>query len=600
MGGEMVEEEKVEEGMEEVGDVDLRVYKMWAMAAGGVWTGMGMIGICFFAEVSTILTSWWLSYWSEDSAGYSTSFYLTIYALFNIFQALVGWYKEYFIRSKAWTAGKILYRDLASAVLYSPMSFYDTTPLGRILNRFSKDVYTVDEQLPGTTRMYIITIARITMAILYTCVLTPIFVVGLIPVIYFYRISQRFYIKTSRELSRLENTSRSPIYALFSETLDGLTTIRAFKSEKRLTLRNNQLLDCNQQAYFLNFSSNCWLAVRLEFAGTLIVTFTALAAVIGREYKSESSLSQENFAGLAGLAISFAMNITQSINWSVRMASDMESQMVSVERINSYSTMEREASHKLSSDPKREWPHSGGIRFEKVYMRYRPGLPQVLKGLDLTIYPGEKIGIVGRTGAGKSSLVTAMLRLVELESGTIFIDDVDCSKLGLNTLRSRVAVIPQDPVLFSGTIRSNMDPFGQYADDQVWDALSRCMLMDIFQSLSDKIEEGGGNLSVGQRQLVCISRALLSKCKVIIMDEATASVDVETDATIQRNIRLEFSAATVLTIAHRLNTIMDSDKVLVMEDGHVGEYDTPAALLQVENGLFASLVKDWENGTSMD
>lgn len=194
-----------------------------------------------------------------------------------------------------------------------------------------------------------------------------------------------------------------------------------------------------------------------------------------------------------------------------------------------------------------------------------------MKGLDLNIYPGEKVGIVGRTGAGKSSLVTAILRLVELESGAIYIDDVDCSKIGLNALRSKVSVIPQDPVLFSGTIRTNIDPFYKHTDDQIWDVLDRCCLKEAFGSLDDKIEEAGGNLSVGQRQLVCISRSLLNRCNIIIMDEATASVDVETDSVIQRNIRLNFSHATVLTIAHRLNTIMDSDKVLVMDDGRVGK-----------------------------
>ena len=578
----------------EVGDVDFRVYKVWTVAAGGIMTGVLMVGLCYFVELVYIFSGWWLSYWSEDTAGYSAVFYLTIYAIINCAQAATSWFREFFIRTKAWYASRQLYRQLCSSVLYSPMSFYDTTPLGRVLNRFSKDIYTIDEQLPDTARMYIITISRITLAVLYTCLLTPLFIIGLIPIVWFYRISQNYYIRTSRELTRLENTSRSPIYALFTETLDGLATVRAYRQEKRLTNKSNALLDSNIAAYFLNFSSNCWLAVRLEFAGTLIITFTALAAVIGRDVKGETSMSKENFAGLAGLAISFAMNITQSINWSVRMASDLESQMVSVERIVTYSGIEQEAPHSLSSDPKGGWPHSGGIRFENVCMRYRPGLPLVLKGLTLSINPGEKIGIVGRTGAGKSSLVTAVLRLVELDEGAVYVDSIDVSKVGLNTLRSKVAVIPQDPVLFSGTVRSNIDPFLQYADEQIWDVLNRCCLREVFNTLDDKVDESGGNLSVGQRQLICIARALLSKCCIIIMDEATASVDVETDAVIQRTIRSDFNHATVLTIAHRLNTIMDSDKVLVMDDGQVGEYDTPAELLQNTGGMFAGLVKDWE------
>ena len=329
-------------------------------------------------------------------------------------------------------------------------------------------------------------------------------------------------------------------------------------------------------------------------------------------------LSLSFVTGLAGLAISFALSVTQSLNWTVRMASDLESQMVSVERVKTYATMPQEAPHFLTEDPMTantptemrqyhhqfrgapgaggaEWPTLGAIEMRTVTMRYREGLPLVLKGLTLSIAAREKVGIVGRTGAGKSSLLTALLRLVELESGSILIDRVDIAHVGLNTLRSVMAVIPQDPVLFSGTVRSNLDPFGKYTDVQIWEGLQRTLLSNSISSLDDKVTENGSNFSVGQRQLLCIARALLSRAKIIIMDEATAAVDVETDAVIQQTIRSEFAHATCLTVAHRLNTIMDSDKVLVMDDGVAAEYDTPANLLANENSMFYALVSNWEN-----
>eukprot|EP00600_Ochromonadales_sp_CCMP1393_P017669 CAMPEP_0175031920 /NCGR_PEP_ID=MMETSP0005-20121125/21113_1 /TAXON_ID=420556 /ORGANISM="Ochromonas sp., Strain CCMP1393" /LENGTH=1650 /DNA_ID=CAMNT_0016292283 /DNA_START=12 /DNA_END=4964 /DNA_ORIENTATION=+ len=614
----------------EVGDVDMKVYGKWAMAAGGISVGVLIIIFFFIGECVTVLSSWWLSYWSEHrSDGTSPWYYLGIYIAINVGVVICAFSRELYVRLRAWNAGRGLFLELLNSVLFSPMAFFDTTPLGRVINRFSKDIYTIDEQIPQTVRMYLGTMAKVISTILYICIITPLFVIGLIPIFAFYYFAQRYYIRTSRELTRLENTSRSPIYALFSETLDGLTTIRAYKSERRLISKNNRLLDSNVQSYFLNFSANCWLAVRLEFAGTLIVTFAALFAVLARDSSTSDESTEgavdaqekrEQFAGLAGLAISFAMSVTQSLNWTVRMASNMESQMVSVERVKSYTTMAQEAPHYLPQDPTTAadllrnntysnsnnprsssgssndvWPSNGAVEMQSVAMRYREGLPLVLRGLTLSIGGREKVGIVGRTGAGKSSLLTALLRLVELDSGEIRIDGVNIATIGLNTLRSVMAVIPQDPVLFSGTIRSNLDPFHKYSDHEVWEGLHRTLLSDSITSLDDKVTENGSNFSVGQRQLLCIARALLSRAKIIIMDEATAAVDVETDAVIQQAIRTEFAHATCLTVAHRLNTIMDSDKVLVMDQGVAAEYDSPSNLLADDTSMFYSLVSNWES-----
>jgi ABC-type multidrug transport system fused ATPase/permease subunit len=599
--------------LKESGDVSTKVYSKWIKAAGGFGVGATFVILYYIGEGVAVLASWWLSVWSNDTDSRSPWFYLGIYATINVFVATFSLCRELYTRLRSWKAGQLLFRDMLSAVLYAPMSFFDTTPLGRIVNRFSKDIYTIDESIPQTIRSYFQCLAKVTGVLLYSSIVTPLFIVGLAPICAFYVIAQRYYIKTSRELTRLESTSRSPIYALFGETLDGISTIRAYRSEERFQAKNDLFLDNNQKAFFLNFSANCWLAVRLEMAGTLIATFAALFAVLGRDTTHVNGISDTTainrraaYAGLAGLSISFALSVTQSLNWSVRMASDLESQMVSVERVGQYTSMIQEADHHTSNDPSppsnkgasnrsvKSWPKSGEIVMNDVCLRYRDGLPLVLAGVTLHIKSREKVGIVGRTGAGKSSLVTALLRMVEMESGSIIIDGVDISAIGLNTLRSKIAVIPQDPVLFSGTIRSNLDPFLLYTDTQIWDNLRRTMLAASISSLDDLVLENGANFSVGQRQLLCIARALLSKATIIIMDEATAAVDVETDAAIQKTIREEFANATCLTVAHRLNTIMDSDKVLVMDMGKVAEYDTPSNLLDISDSMFSALVNDWE------
>ena len=287
----------------------------------------------------------------------------------------------------------------------------------------------------------------------------------------------------------------------------------------------------------------------------------------------------------------------KALNWSVRMAAQLETDMVSVERLQHYiADVAPEAPAEVpAADPPADWPTAGALEFRDVKLRYRPGLPLVLKGLTLSIAAGQKVGVVGRTGAGKSSLVAALLRLVEAESGQILLDGVDIAAIGLQPLRGRMAVIPQDPLLFSGTVRSNLDPFAQYSDAELWAALERVRLAPSLGGLADAVEDAGRNFSVGQRQLLCIARALLRRCRVIVMDEATAAVDVETDAALQEAMRTEFAAATTLTVAHRLNTILDSDRVVVMDEGRVAECDAPAALLADSTSLFYGLVKNWES-----
>jgi ABC-type multidrug transport system fused ATPase/permease subunit len=343
------------------------------------------------------------------------------------------------------------------------------------------------------------------------------------------------------------------------------------------------------------FLYRCWLAIRLELVGTLFITLACLLAV-GRHAIRGADLQ---FAGLAGLSISYALSVTQALNWSVRMASDLEANMIAVERIRSYCEIENEAPRGTDADKNlpKIWPTGGKIVFHRASLRYRPGLPLVLKGLDLEIPAGAKCGVVGRTGAGKSTLMVSLLRIVELDSGKVTIDK----------LRSNIAVIPQDPVLFSGTIRSNLDPFDEHSDADIFDVLTRVGLysdakppnsvtslsslaLNQVQSLSDPVKSEGSNFSMGQRQLLVIARALLSGASIVIMDEATAAVDADSDSRIQRVIRHEFAHSTCITIAHRLNTIMDSDYILVMDDGKAAEFDTPQNLLR-KGGMFRDLVR---------
>ncbi|CAI5723801.1 unnamed protein product [Hyaloperonospora brassicae] len=541
-----------------VGDVSWSVYGVWVSAFGGTRAAFVVVLAFSVAQSLTVSATLWISYWSEQATKYPDSqlYYVYVYGLINMAFVAMLFVRVALLYLGSLHASRLLFDKLLNRILRAPTSFFDTTPLGRIVNRLSKDVYTLDESIPGT----------------------------------------RYFIKTSRELQRLDSISRSPIFALLSETLDGLSTIRAFGVEKSFIDHNNYLLDNNQRAYFLNFTVNCWLALRLEFVGTCIATAAALTAVLAHGTNATEGTA---YAGIIGVSLAYAFTITQPLNWSVRMLSQLQTQMVSIERIQTYTEIPIEAALTSSAyqKPPPEWPTAGAISFHRVDLRYRPGLSRVLRSLTFTVNPKEKIGIVGRTGAGKSSLIVGLMRLVELDAGTITIDGVDISKIGLHDLRTKIAIIPQDPVLFSGTVRSNLDPFDKFPDDEIWTSIKRASLLKAVTSLDSAVDEKGSNFSVGERQLLSIARALLKRSKVILMDEATASVDPETDRQIQQSIREEFRDCTTLTIAHRINTILDSDRILVMEKGSVAEFGSPTELQRKPDGIFKSLVDAWRRGS---
>ncbi|XP_054604934.1 ATP-binding cassette sub-family C member 3 isoform X4 [Nothobranchius furzeri] len=398
---------------------------------------------------------------------------------------------------------------------------------------------------------------------------------------------KRFYVATSRQLKRLESVSRSPIYSHFSETITGSSVIRAYSRDTAFVLMSDVKVDENQKSYYPGIVSNRWLGVRIEFIGNCIVLFAALFAVTGKE-----SLNP----GLVGLSVSYALQVTMSLNWMVRMTSDLENNIVAVERVKEYSETKTEAPWEVEDKkPPPEWPMTGNVQFQNYSVRYREGLDLVLRNITLNVKGGEKIGIVGRTGAGKSSMTLCLFRLLEAAAGEITIDDVKIAEIGLHDLRSKLTIIPQEPVLFSGTLRMNLDPFEKYSDEDVWKALEHSHLHRFVSNQSAKLElecsEGGENLSVGQRQLVCLARALLRKTRILVLDEATAAIDLETDDLIQSTIRTQFDDCTVFTIAHRLNTIMDYTRVLVLDKGRVAEFDTPTNLIS-RRGIFYGMAKD--------
>ncbi|KAL3051995.1 hypothetical protein OYC64_002087 [Pagothenia borchgrevinki] len=574
----------------ETGRVKSKVFLEYAKAVGILLS----VFICFLygcQSAAAIGANIWLSQWTNDALTNQTQenihLRVGVYAALGIAQGLLVMLSSFTLAMGNIGAARKLHFNLLTNKFHTPQSFYDTTPLGRIINRFSKDIYVIDEALPSTVLMFLGTFFVSLSTLIVIISSTPIFAVVIAPLAFIYVFVQRFYVATSRQLKRLESVSRSPIYSHFSETVTGTSVIRAYGRHSAFVLMSDMKVDENQKCYYPGIVSNRWLGVRIEFIGNCIVLFAALFAVIGKENLNP---------GLVGLSVSYALQVTMSLNWMVRMTSDLENNIVAVERVKEYSETKTEAPWEIEDKkPPADWPMKGNVEFHDYSVRYREGLDLVLKNLTLSVKGGEKIGIVGRTGAGKSSMTLCLFRLLESAAGEITIDDVKISEIGLHDLRSKLTIIPQEPVLFSGTLKMNLDPFEKYSDEELWAVLEHCHLHKFVSNQPAKLElecsEGGENLSVGQRQLVCLGRALLRKTRILVLDEATAAIDLETDDLIQSTIRTQFEDCTVFTIAHRLNTIMDYTRVLVLDKGQIAEFDTPTNLLS-QKGIFYGMAKD--------
>ncbi|KAJ3680648.1 hypothetical protein LUZ60_016926 [Juncus effusus] len=482
------------------------------------------------------------------------------------------------------------FKDMLRRIFRAPMSFFDSTPTGRILNRASNDQSVLDLEIAEKLGMAVFSIIQIMGTIgVMSQVAWPVFVI-FIPVTLICVWYQRYYIPTARELSRLSETQRAPILHHFAESLTGASTIRAFGQEERFSRVNLNHINNQSRPWFHNISAVEWFSFRLNLLSNFVFAFSLILLVSLPEGYLNSSI--------AGLAVTYALNLNwqiTNVTWSI---CTVENKMISVERILQYSSIPSEAPVLIEdSRPPNKWPENGTICFKNLEVRYADHLPSILKGITCVIPGRKKVGVVGRTGSGKSTLIQALFRIVEPRDGTIEIDQVDVCKIGLHDLRSQVSIIPQDPTLFEGTVRGNLDPLNEYSDEEIWEALDKCQLGDLIRRSDKKLDstvvENGENWSMGQRQLFCLGRVLLKKTNILVLDEATASVDSTTDGIIQQTIRKEFRDCTVLTIAHRIHTVIDSDLILVLDEGKILEYDVPSKLLEREDSAFSKLIKEY-------
>ncbi|SPO20406.1 probable YOR1 - ABC transporter [Ustilago trichophora] len=609
------------------GSVSMRVYLSYLKFGRGAY----MVPICVISitlmQVANILNSYWLIWWQKDHFNKPIGFYMGIYAMLGIVMTIFTFIMGCAMGFLSYYACKRVHHEAIQRVVYAPMAWLDVTPIGRIMNRFSKDVDVVDNQLADAVRMAANTLASVAGAVILITILTHYFVIAVAVVLVFYFYGALFYRSSAREVKRLDAILRSSLYSHFSETLSGLATIRAYRETDTFIKENQKRMDVENRAYYLSITNQRWLGVRLDMLGALLVLIVALLT---------TASSTPITGGNAGIALTYMLTVAQAFSWMTRQIAEVENDSASVERLLYYAEeLEQEKAQTRPDNPTREsWPEEGRISFKDVWLSYRPGLPSVLKGISFDVGSGEKVGIVGRTGAGKSSLLTALLRLVELSKGSIEIDGVDVGNIGLEDLRRKLAILPQEPLLFSGTLRSNLDPFGIYDDARLNDALKRAYLigddththgaatpvMPVIEAGSETasvdedekkalavsgdstpgrtvsrinldtvIEEEGANLSVGQRSLVSLARALVKNSKIILLDEATASVDLETDAKIQQTIREEFANRTILCIAHRLRTILSYDRIAVFDKGELAEYASPLELFDQVDGIFHSM-----------
>ncbi|GAB6025158.1 Multidrug resistance-associated protein 1 [Chamberlinius hualienensis] len=589
--GQLITSEHVQHGQ-----VKSSVYKMYLKHVGYpvVALAVSLASVSFAFSASTEV---WMSIWSMDTysipQNYTNEEELTdkihennlmrlgIYSLLAFCNGIFAGIFALSVVYGAMRACITFHKKLLHSILRSPMSFFDTTPSGRIVNRFSKDIEMVDGSLPMSFQNVLWGFLQIFESVIVICISLPVLVAVMVPVFFIYFFTQRFFARTLEQLRRFESVTRSPIYSRFSETLAGSSTLRAFQKENEFMKLFDDLIDENMKYVYHIKALFIWAGVRLDLVGNIL---TMLTAVFGLMQKDTLG------AGTVALIVNYAVAIYYTFMWVVESSGSLESNIVSVERLNEYFDLSPEASwEKEEKKPDPSWPEEGEIEFHNYSTKYRQELPPVLNGISFKIDSCEKIGIIGRTGAGKSSVTLALFRMMEASEGSISIDNRDISEMGLHDLRSRLTVIPQDPVLFSGSLRMNLDPYNKYNDEQLWKALELAHLKDFVKQsnsgLDQDIAEGGSNLSVGQKQLVCLARALLKKTKILLLDEATAAVDSHTDSLIQSTIRSEFSDCTILTIAHRLNTIMDSTRLLVLNEGKVVALDEPSKLLDTLKSL---------------
>ncbi|XP_038067816.1 ATP-binding cassette sub-family C member 9-like [Patiria miniata] len=576
------------------GSVSWKVYYYYLKAVGL----KTVLLVCFLYLGSFLLTTanqLWLSNWSE--AGLDTNLttsemqqvsrhYMVGYILLSLSVSAFSYLTSAGTFFSSLKAGKTIHKKVLQNITQSPMRFFDTTPIGRILNRFSVDTKMVDQTI-GSSLSLVMQFALATfVGLVINVISAPFFLVGIIPIGILYWFVTSYYISTTRELKRLESISLSPVYSHFTETISGLSTIRAYNMQACFAGRSLDKINTSTVTSLYRQGSNFWLQFRLGFIGASIIVLSGIVTI------STFFLGGLD-PSLVGLAITVSLFSSQQLMQLVTQSSELEMQMNAIERLQYFAELDTEKQEGVF-DPPDDWPFLGDITVKNVEMRYAKELEPVLQGVNLRIKGGEKVGICGRTGSGKSSMMLAFFRIIEKTTGDIYIDGVNIDHVPLATLRQRLSIVPQDPTLFTGTVRFNLDPFDKCTEDAIWEALGIAQLKgtvaNLPKGLDSEVSEGGENFSVGQRQLFCLARAFLRKSRILIMDEATASIDKEMDAVLQDVLFTAFADKTVLTIAHRVSTILNYDTIIVLSEGKVAEWDSPKALLDKPDSIFSSLV----------
>ncbi|GFN81871.1 multidrug resistance-associated protein 4 [Plakobranchus ocellatus] len=606
-----------------IGSIDLKVFVEYFKAGSGIIFFSSLVFFLFLAQICFVLNDWWLATWSDKVEekytaqeaydlflldnnitdinsinNMNTSLpyipdvdnYRNLYILGGLMLALLGssLSRALLFFTFAVDASKNLHNNMFARLLRTNIGFFDTNPVGRVLNRFSKDIGQIDDLLPWTMFDFLQNGLLTCGIVVVAGVFNPWVFIPTVPLAILFFFVRRHYVQTSRSVKRLEGTTRSPVFSHLSACLQGIHTIRAMGMERKCSDEFDAHQDLHTEAWFLFLTTSRWIGIRLDWLSVMFITCVVFSAVLA---------SDSMDVGFVGLSITYTMNMMGMFQWSVRQSAELENQMISVERVIQYTQLPLEADLASESDkkPPPSWPTKGSIHAKDVSLQYSPSGPYVLKNLNFDIHASEKIGIVGRTGAGKSSLITTLFRMVE-PHGTLLIDGINIHKIGLHDLRGAISIIPQDPVLFTGTVRRNLDPFQEYYDEQLWRALDEVQLKEAISANSEglymEVDEGGSNFSAGQRQLMCLARAVLGNTRILVIDEATANVDPITDELIQQTIRSKFKECTVLTIAHRLHTIIDSDRIMVLDAGEIVELDTPMALLSKgKGGVFYAMVE---------
>jgi ABC-type multidrug transport system fused ATPase/permease subunit len=588
-GGDLVKDESAAEGA--VGFATYIAFLKNGFGPGvTVCLGFG----CMMTMTLRVLVDFFLAAWTDgEPFGLDSTACIAVYCCLGVGLGVVTYVKALLLSAIGFVrACRSIYSGLYKGVFGSPVVFFDTTPTGRILNRFTADMDIIDNQLTRSFFQVMNTTETCVASLFAIAVISPVVIVVMIPIVMAFGLLQKYYRYASRDVQRLEAITKTPIFNRVSETLSGLSSIKAFRLESIVTDLVFQDISDNQACNIAKVMSNCWLSLRLELLSLSIATASAAAVFL--------PFGKGPTAAFAGIGLVYCLELSKYVQAFARFSAELEQRFTSPERIFEYSKLPQEQDIALvqhAAVPKPAitgvWPSAGAVEYKAVTMRYRPELEPALRGLTFSIAAGEKLGVVGRTGSGKSSIIVTLLRLTEFESGSILIDGVDTRGMPLAQLRRSIAMIPQEPVLFGNmTLGENLDPFGEASQEALQEAVTKVQMSgseSLVDGLQTLIAEGGASFSVGQRQLLCLARAVLRRSKLILLDEATASVDGETDLTIQRTVRETFHDSTVFCIAHRIRTILDSDKVLVMNEGKCAELGTPSELLATSDSNLRAL-----------